>query len=600
MPRIPQIESTVQTTPVNPGRIQSSMPAQSTAGWDALAKGFGTVADSLVKEGRYEAEKAATLEREKELVNAQTAWNLYEQDALQSISTNVGKKAYEPADNEQVPPVTPTVQINSDSLTQLSKIKDGLADESAKVAFEKWAQPQRINLVGKSAQHAIAEKRKDDTAALEQNIQQNFNLVAKDPSQFGKVITDITSTVNIYGETLGLSKDDRDKVINNSRDHVYGIVFDKIMQTNPVSAKTMFDILKENGDLGEKVIAKFEEPIEVKYQTNQISALPEGERDKALAAIKNSDVKHKVTQEINVLEANETRHLNEVAGTVIDREDKKFRDGKTPLESRQQFINRIYAELPAVKQREERSILLHMYDAELSRRKPAGTGGKEEGDKEFQKEVWRNAIQTQILRGNVVDASVALQWAKEGKIPKAMVTDARQLIEENAKDPSVTKFVTDFAQEKKSNFGGNKEKQEEFERNLSADVRSAQAVKGGKLTDDEKRAIGKRRLEDTSRGWFEGKFDSNLSDTYSDKYYGITEEMKKGKYKPTVVEQLVLSMQNPKGEYVATYGKQAMKNATYNASVGMVQFSANGKDYVVGMDGKVLQKIEPVKLLKSH
>ena len=589
MPRIPQLESNINTVAANPGRLNSSMPARSMAGVDALAKSISDISSGMITEGRKDAKLQEQLDREKELVNAQTAWNKYEQDAKTNLLTLVGTKAYQPNDIG----LTPADELTIDSTKQLDSIKGSINDEHAKVAFEKWVKPQQINLYGSAQQHAIKQRQADDKAAYVQNIQSIADRVATDNTFLFDGIKNMQDVVRNYGESIGMSAPERELEISKYSNHFKSTVLNNVMRTDPAYARDMLDVWKADGSADEKLISQYDRPIEIRYQTQQVLGLPSKERKSAIDAIEDSDVRDKVKDEIKSFEANRRFELNEQAKPVVDYWDKYLHEPKNKLPSRQDFIDQIYSQLPDEEHVTERHGILAMYDSEVHRRNPPKEK-EPEGMKELMRQIRLARFEAKIAKEGIVDPNAAFRDIRSKQNPNGIlepgdITEARTLVKHNAEDPKVGKFVTDFSEEKKINFK-TKEDRQLFERDLSDQVREARKTNPN-LDDKTIRAIGERRLKTyTDDRWF-GSTGIPLLDRqtrYESEFYNPTlaQPGYKSRQDSTPLLELVNEVKDPKGKVFSSFGKD-VRGAYADPMLGVVRFKSKGREYAVRLDGTV-------------
>jgi len=299
-----------------------------------------------------------------------------------------------------------------------------------------------------------------------------------------------------------------------------------------------------------------------------------------------SETRDAVRHEVNILEANKHRQESELAGSVIDKWDTQIHNQKNPMPSRGSFVEQVYGALPGKEFVTARHAAISMFDAEVSRR-----SGGTPGEKEYHKALATAQAESYVLKNGITDPNQAFSMVKNGMFPAEITVELRNIIAKNAEDPSVGKFVTDFSNERESLLT-DKDARQKFENKYAADIRQAQADKGSKLNDAEKRGIGERLLKSHTDHYIARAFgrQDDYTETY-EKQPEIGTQAFKRAAPPAPLSSLLQDIQDPEGRFVKKFGKDAVSKAYVDQRMGMVRIISGKKKYIVGFDGQILEDL---------
>lgn len=579
MATIPRYTDQVKTSAGYTGRF---VAAQTT---DLTDKALANAGESVMKAASY---MGKIVEEEQEKI-AQTQIQEANEKLLrgelsirQKYLTTTGENALGSKDKS-------LSDLASADMDELKKSIIGGMNPNAAKEFEKNYFKRAIDVQSDVTNHSIKETNKHQEQVYQSSYKSAIDMVANDPSKADQMVKYLENDL-IGREAIkkGWSGEQYREVTRKAESEIRTVQLYNMMKTDPVSAMELLDDLKAGDKLTKEDSVRISPQVEVRYHTAAALAVDGDMQKDYIKDIKNSDIKEAVQKEVDSVHLNRRKDINEKAGYILDKYDKILTDPKNKLPSREAFRQQVYKEMPDKDMMNERNSVMAIYDREVDRRRPKG----EPGMNELNIEMYKAKIETMILKSGTQDPNIVFQWNKEGRIPANMVSEARAMIKENAKDPSVGKFVSDFSNEKKSYFGNSKESKEQFERRLQGDIRVAQSLKGAKLTDAEIRGIGERNLKAYADSRF---FAGSRQDEYEKKFYRQPElgtaAYKRNKYQSPLTS-LLQDVQDPQGKFVKKFGKKAAATAYADPTQGAVWVIDGNRKFRIGFDGDILELVK--------
>lgn len=579
MATIPRYNEQVKTAPGYTGRFTAAQTS------DLTDKALANAGESAMKAATYmgkivEAEQESIAQTQIQAANEKLLKG--ELGIRQKYMTITGEAAMGSKDKS----LSDMAAADMEALKK--ETMSGMNPLAAK-EFEKNYFKRAIDVQSDVTNHSIKETNKHQEAVYKSSYQSAIDMVANDPSKADQMSAYLTNDlVARQAIKQNWSMEQYNEVTRKAESEVRTVQLYNMMKTDPVSAMKLLEELKANDKLVKDDVLKISAPVEIRYHTAAALAVDGQMQKDYIKDIKNTDIREEVQKEVNTVNLNRRRDIDEKAGSILDKYDKFLTDPKNKLPSREAFRQQVYKEMPDKDMMNERHSVMAIYDREADRRKPKSDAGTNE----LNRELMKAQIESMILRSGTQDPNMAFQWFRDKKIPANMVAEARAMIKENAKDPSVGKFVTDFSNEKKSYFGNSKESKEQFERRLQGDIRVAQSLKGSRLTDSEIRGIGERNLKTYSDSRM---FARSRQDDYEKKYYKQPElgtmTYKRSKYQSPMTS-LLQDVQDPQGKYVKKFGKKAAATAYADPSQGAVWVIDGKRKYRIGFDGEILELVK--------
>lgn len=579
MATIPRYNEQVKTAPGYTGRFTAAQTS------DLTDKALANAGESAMKAATYmgkivEAEQESIAQTQIQAANEKLLKG--ELGIRQKYMTITGEAAMGSKDKS----LSDMAAADMEALKK--ETMSGMNPLAAK-EFEKNYFKRAIDVQSDVTNHSIKETNKHQEAVYKSSYQSAIDMVANDPSKADQMSAYLTNDlVARQAIKQNWSMEQYNEVTRKAESEVRTVQLYNMMKTDPVSAMKLLEELKANDKLVKDDVLKISAPVEIRYHTAAALAVDGQMQKDYIKDIKNTDIREEVQKEVNTVNLNRRRDIDEKAGSILDKYDKFLTDPKNKLPSREAFRQQVYKEMPDKDMMNERHSVMAIYDREADRRKPKS----DVGTNELNRELMKAQVESMILRSGTQDPNMAFQWFRDKKIPANMVAEARAMIKENAKDPSVGKFVTDFSNEKKSYFGNSKESKEQFERRLQGDIRVAQSLKGSKLTDSEIRGIGERNLKAYSDSRM---FSGYRQDDYEKKYYKQPElgtmTYKRSKYQSPMTS-LLQDVQDPQGKYVKKFGKKAAATAYADPEQGAVWVIDGKRKYRIGFDGEILELVK--------
>lgn len=579
MATIPRYNEQVKTAPGYTGRFTAAQTS------DLTDKALANAGESAMKAATYmgkivEAEQESIAQTQIQAANEKLLKG--ELGIRQKYMTITGEAALGSKDKS----LSDMAAADMEALKK--ETMSGMNPLAAK-EFEKNYFKRAIDVQSDVTNHSIKETNKHQEAVYKSSYQSAIDMVANDPSKADQMSAYLTNDlVARQAIKQNWSMEQYNEVTRKAESEVRTVQLYNMMKTDPVSAMKLLEELKANDKLVKDDVLKISAPVEIRYHTAAALAVDGQMQKDYIKDIKNTDIREEVQKEVNTVNLNRRRDIDEKAGSILDKYDKFLTDPKNKLPSREAFRQQVYKEMPDKDMMNERHSVMAIYDREADRRKPKSDAGTNE----LNRELMKAQVESMILRSGTQDPNMAFQWFRDKKIPANMVAEARAMIKENAKDPSVGKFVTDFSNEKKSYFGNSKESKEQFERRLQGDIRVAQSLKGAKLTDAEIRGIGERNLKAYSDSRM---FSGYRQDDYEKKFYKQPElgtaAYKRNKYQSPLTS-LLQDVQDPQGKFVKKFGKKAAATAYADPSQGAVWVIDGNRKFRIGFDGEILELVK--------
>jgi len=397
MATIPRYNEQVKTAPGYTGRFTAAQTS------DLTDKALANAGESAMKAATYmgkivEAEQESIAQTQIQAANEKLLKG--ELGIRQKYMTITGEAAMGSKDKS----LSDMAAADMEALKK--ETMSGMNPLAAK-EFEKNYFKRAIDVQSDVTNHSIKETNKHQEAVYKSSYQSAIDMVANDPSKADQMSAYLTNDlVARQAIKQNWSMEQYNEVTRKAESEVRTVQLYNMMKTDPVSAMKLLEELKANDKLVKDDVLKISAPVEIRYHTAAALAVDGQMQKDYIKDIKNTDIREEVQKEVNTVNLNRRRDIDEKAGSILDKYDKFLTDPKNKLPSREAFRQQVYKEMPDKDMMNERHSVMAIYDREADRRKPKSDAGTNE----LNRELMKAQVESMILRSGTQDPNMAFQW----------------------------------------------------------------------------------------------------------------------------------------------------------------------------------------------